>query len=432
MIHLLHYVAYEPEGSILGHYLFDLKGHYSENKATMFVRFKKKEGWWHASIEERCRREGRVITRYRAYLGREPWFITKDQAQDNGLDPEAVSKLELLDLERLERLGKPYIPERFPPLPVHLPVLESETWESARNCQAFWDQIKVLYTYTLGLFCIALLLPRFIEYQSDLDVIMGWAISSVNNVFEDLAKLRGFIPRGNAFLKLLYSKALMACNSWNCAEPTWVQIMRAPYKEGKSLSPEERDMYSTLREPGDWVALLLFKNGVPPREVDLAVEVIHQGNRIKNLREKLALFCLARVLPKYPKDIERRADLDVVFRWAIDCADCTLGQLADHPAPISCDEVYSEALEWINKNLNPATAKVERFLFEFFYIMSGETNFILPPAIAKIFRLLRRLDSAYCIERILRDNGVPPSEVRVAIDVVRNWERQHEAQARPS
>jgi hypothetical protein len=159
---------------------------------------------------------------------------------------------------------------------------------------------------------------------------------------------------------------------------------------------------------------------------------MEEENGIENLREKLALFCLAMALPKYPKDIERRADLDVVFRWAIDCADCTLEQLADHPAPIPCDEVYSEALERIDKDLNPETAEVERLLFESFYIMSGETNFNLPPETADIFRLLRRLDSAYRIERILRDNGVPPSEARVAIDVVRNWERQHGAQARPN
>ena len=303
MIHLLHYVAYEPEGSILGHYLFDLKGHYSENKATMFVRFKKKEGWWYASIEERCKREGRVITRYRAYLGREPWFITEGQAQDNGLDPEAVSKLELLDRERLERLGKPYVPERLPPLPVHLPVLESATWESARNCQAFWDQIKVLYTSTLGLFFFILLLRKYpfpIQYESDLDVIRGWAVSSVNNVFEQLAELRGRIPRGNAFLKLLYSKALEACNAWNCAERTLVQIMRARY-EDHSLSPEERDMYSTLqhREPGYGVALLLSENRVSPGEVRLAVEVIHgRGKRHRKFERETSPVLLGNGTPQ--------------------------------------------------------------------------------------------------------------------------------------
>jgi hypothetical protein len=126
---------------------------------------------------------------------------------------------------------------------------------------------------------LVLLLPRFplpIEYQSDLDVIMGWAVSFVNNVFEQLAELRGRIPRGNAFLKLLYSKALEACNACNCAEPTLVQIMRARY-EAHRLSPEERDMYSTLqhREPGYGVGVLLSENRVSPGEVRLAVEVIH-------------------------------------------------------------------------------------------------------------------------------------------------------------
>lgn len=317
----------------------------------MFIKKEeRRRGMLYASIQERYRQGDKVQPRYLLYLGRDPWFVTETQANERGLNTERLRELILWerflfsladDGQIVNALNGGRIPvqlrmafsDRGHPLagrsrveikaadrewlikgqgqefvilregeklniysPIYLPVLETNTMASARNCRGFWDQVEALHGHTLCLFCVAIVCVAYpdqyrIEQESDRDVINGWGTICADCTIDRLMNFQGPIPKGDSFLRRMYSVALDVIHHGGCINPKpdvvdWERLLyvfqRLSCGMGNGiLDLRERGVWEALTrmESDDRVNLFLRENGVPNREVNLAMRVVQQWER---------------------------------------------------------------------------------------------------------------------------------------------------------